>query len=81
MDRVITCYNYLEYIIMNYFNTLNESLESEGLLELTPLITGGIQRGETYQFTIDDGTRWGHFVSIYRDERGMYERPVHYSRG
>ena len=63
---------------MNYFNTLAEALESEGL---NLLVHGGINYGETYSATIDDGTKYGHYVSIYRDERGLYERPIHYARG
>ena len=66
---------------MNYFNTLNDALDAEGLLELCPMLHGGLARGETLGFTIDDGTTYGHFVSIYRDNRGLYERAVHYSRG
>jgi hypothetical protein len=31
-------------------------------------------------WTWDDGSKHGHLVSVYRDERGMYERPVHYKR-
>jgi hypothetical protein len=63
---------------MNYFNTLAEALEAEGL---DLLVHGGIKYGETYSVTIDDGTKYGHYVSIYRDERGLYERPIHYARG
>ena len=63
---------------MNYFNTLAEALASEGL---TLLVHGGINYGDTFATTIDDGTKYGHYVSIYRDERGLYERPVHYARG
>ena len=63
---------------MNYFNTLAEALESEGL---DLLVHGGINYSETYSVTIDDGTKYGHYVSIYRDERGLYERPIHYARG
>jgi hypothetical protein len=35
---------------------------------------------QTLGLTYDDGTRYGHYVSVYRDERGLYERPIHYSR-
>lgn len=63
----------------NWFPTLNESLASENLLEAWDAATfGGIQYGETKTWIWQDGTKYGHFVSIYRDERGMYERPVHY---
>ena len=64
----------------NWFPTLNDALESEGLIELWT--TGvNLQYGETRGITAEDGTRYGHFISVYRDERGLYERPVHYSRG
>ena len=36
---------------------------------------------QTVGLTYDDGTKYGHYVSVYRDERGLYERPVHYKRG
>lgn len=64
----------------NWFNSLNEALESEGLLESWLIHYPPIQYGETFQYTHDDKTRYGHLISIYRDERGLYERPVHYSR-
>ena len=64
----------------NWFNTLNESLESEGLLESWQLSYPGIGYGETFSYTWDDGTKYGHYVSIYRSEQGKYERAVHYQR-
>jgi hypothetical protein len=39
-----------------------------------------IAYGETKALTFDDGTRYGHYVSVYRSETGLYERPTHYSR-
>jgi hypothetical protein len=65
----------------NFFNTLNESLESEGLLHTWDCCKPAIQYGQTVSWTFDDGTRYGHFISIYRNERGRYERPTHYARG
>lgn len=65
--------------MQNWFPTLNAALESEGLVESFPF-GANIGYGETYRYTFDDGSRYGHLVSIYRDERGMYERPVHYKR-
>lgn len=59
--------------ITNYFNTLNEALESEGLVEYWPLGTN-----INYNQTVDVRVN-GKFISVYRDERGMYERPVHYA--
>ena len=40
-----------------------------------------ISYNETKGITFDDGTKYGHYVSVYRDERGLYERPIHYKRG
>ena len=57
----------------NWFPTLNDALDSEGLVDIFPL-GANINYGETLRF-VKDGT----FVTIYRDERGMYERPVHYA--
>ena len=64
----------------NWFPTLNAALESENLLESWDCFSRGIGYGETRSYTWADGSRHGHYVSIYRDERGMYERPVHYTR-
>jgi hypothetical protein len=63
----------------NYFPSLNEALASEGLVDWWPL-GKSLAHGETYSFTFEDGSPHGHFVSIYRDEQGRYERPVHYRR-
>lgn len=65
----------------NWFNTLNEALESEGLLESWQISYQGIGYDEQFAYTWDDGTKYGHFVSIYRSEQGLYERPVHHARG
>lgn len=64
----------------NWFNTLNEALESEALLHTWDINNPPIHYGETYQYTYDDGSEYGLLVSIYRDDRGMYERPLHYKR-
>lgn len=66
---------------MNWFNTLNEALESEGLLDAWDISHSPISYNQTYSWTWDNGTKWGHYISIYRDETGRYERPVHYNRG
>lgn len=60
------------------FNTLAEALEAEGIAHMWD--GRPIPYGQTVSLTFDDGTRYGHFVSVYRAETGMYERPVHYSR-
>ena len=66
----------------NYFPTLNEALESEGLLEAWDgAMQSPVGYGETRTWTWEDGTRYGHFCSVYRDGlSGRYERPVHYKR-
>ena len=66
---------------MNYFDNLNAALESEGLLSTWQLHFEPIGYGQTFGYTFQDGTKYGHYVSIYRTERGQYERPIHYNRG
>jgi hypothetical protein len=57
----------------NYFDTLNQALESEGLVD--QWITGtNINYGETVQ--VNTGER---LISVYRKSNGRYERPVHYA--
>ena len=63
----------------NRFETLNAALAAENLLEACP-ITKSLAYGETFSFTFDDGSRRGRYVSVYRDETGRYERPIHYRR-
>lgn len=62
----------------NWFNALNEALESENLIDTWNYLNPAIQYNETRSYHYDNGTKYGRFVSIYRDERGMYERPIHY---
>ena len=62
----------------NKFSTLSECLESENISHMwdgRPL-----SYDQYLGLTYDDGTKYGHYVSVYRDERGLYERPIHYSR-
>jgi len=68
----------------NWFNTLNEALEAENLVEFWPM-GSNIQYGETVRHLIDTGETYGKRqvpvyvnISVYRDERGMYERPINY---
>lgn len=57
----------------NWFNTLNEALDSEGLIEYWPLGLN-INYGKTESAVSD-----GKYISVYRDENGRYERPIHYA--
>ena len=65
--------------MQNYFKTLSEALESEGIEHMWDMRP--IAYGQTLSLTHDDGTRYGHYVSVYRDSNGLYERPIHYKRG
>jgi hypothetical protein len=62
--------------MQNFFPTLNAALEAEGLVELWPL-GESINYGDTSRQFVPDGKHL-RMISVYRDERGMYERPVHY---
>ena len=64
----------------NWFETLNAALESEGLIESWELNFQPIGRDQNFSYTFQDGSLYGHLVSIYRAENGRYERPVHYKR-
>jgi len=64
----------------NWFETLNEALESEGLLDSWETHFPPISYGQTFRYTFDNGTKHGHLVSITRENDGRYERPVHYDR-
>jgi len=63
----------------NWFETLNAALVSEDLVDLWELGLN-IGYGETVRITADDGSKYGRLITIYRDETGRYERPVHYKR-
>ena len=63
----------------NWFPTLTEALNSEGIAHMWDMRP--IAYGQTLIMTYDDGTKHGHLIIVYRDERGMYERPIHYARG
>lgn len=65
--------------MQNYFDTLSEALEAENISHMWNMQP--IAYGETVSLTYDDGTRYGHYVSVYRDSNGLYERPIHYKRG
>ena len=57
----------------NYFPTLNDALESESLIDLWPL-GATLNYGQT--IGLASAGRW---ISVYRDETGRYERPIHYA--
>lgn len=65
--------------MQNWFNTLSEALEAENISHMWDMRP--IAYDQTLTLTYDDGTRYGHYVSIYRDSNGRYERPIHYRRG
>lgn len=64
----------------NFFETLNDSLESENLLAAWEIHYPPIGYNSTTSWTWNDDSKYGHFISIYRNENGQYERPVHYKR-
>ena len=66
--------------MQNYFDTLNEALDAESLLEAWDITQQPIAYGETRNWTWQDGSRYGHYCTVYRAEDGRYERPVHYKR-
>ena len=63
----------------NWFDTLNQALEAECLVDLWPLGLN-IAYGEHIRITVDDGSKYGRLIAVYRDETGRYERPIHYKR-
>lgn len=62
----------------NWFPCLAAALASENLdvCDFPP-----ISYCQTVSITVQDGTKYGHYISIYRAESGSYERPIHYGRG
>jgi hypothetical protein len=63
----------------NFFQSLNQSLESEKLIDSFPF-GANISYGQNFSYDFDDGSRHGRHVSIFRNSDGRYERPVHYAR-
>jgi hypothetical protein len=59
--------------MQNYFPSLNAALESESLVDVWPL-GANLNYGDTIGLAVN-----GRWISIYRDETGRYERPVHYA--
>ena len=64
----------------NWFNTLAEALQAENLEDTWELHFAAINYGYTFAYTCNDGSKHGRYVSIYRSEQGLYERPVTYRR-
>lgn len=63
----------------NWYNSLNESLESRDLIPLWNIFLN-ISYGETVQDIVKDGGFY-RLISIYRNNSGMYESPVTYITG
>ena len=57
----------------SWFYTLNEALISEGLDDLWPM---GLNI--SYDENVRTLTDCGKLISIFRNNEGRYERPVHY---
>ena len=57
----------------NKFDSLNEALDSEGLLDTLDLITDPIDYDSTWRYFYQDIV-----IVVHRDEKGRYERPIHY---
>lgn len=64
----------------NWFNTLNDALESENLVESWEINFSGIAYGQNFSYNFNDNGELRH-VSIFRENDGRYERPVHYLTG
>lgn len=56
----------------NYFETLNDSLESEGLVDMWP-VGMNLNYGECGRVWKD-----GKYITVTRFHDGRYERPIHY---
>ena len=57
----------------NWFPTLNDALDAENLSHVWPV---GLNINYDQTVSISAGGRW---ITIYRDDTGRYERPVHYA--
>jgi hypothetical protein len=64
----------------NWFDTLNQALESEDLIDAWDISYSPISYGETRRWTWQDGSKYGRLISITRETDGRYERPVSYLR-
>lgn len=59
--------------MQNWFPTLNAALEAEDLVAAWPT---GVNIAYDQNVGLASGGRW---ISVYRDNGGRYERPVHYA--
>jgi hypothetical protein len=57
----------------NWFETLNAALEAEGLIEAWDISFDPISYGQNFRWSHD-----GKQISIFRENDGRYERPIHY---
>jgi len=57
----------------NYFETLSDALNAESLNDIWPLGVN-VSYGQTIGLAVN-----GRWISVYRDDSGRYERPVHYA--
>lgn len=62
----------------NWFPTLNDALISEFLLHTWDPINPSIPYNHTYKYDFEDIDGKIKHISIYRNENGLYERPIHY---
>ena len=62
----------------NWFETLSEALDSEGLIDHWG--NNYIGYGETGRVMAEIEGRY-RCITIYRSDTGRYERPVHYDSG
>lgn len=60
----------------NWFDTLNDALNSEDLTEFWPL-GSNVQYGQTVSHIIGEGKEQ-RFISVFRENDGRYERPIQY---
>jgi hypothetical protein len=58
--------------MQNYFPTLSAALDAEGI-DFWPM-TLSISYGQTVSIA-----HAGRYITVYRSEQGLYERPVHYA--
>jgi hypothetical protein len=63
----------------NWFETLNESLASEQMVDLWPLGTN-VGYGENVRVIVSDNGKM-RLLSVYRETDGRYERVVTYLTG